>query len=202
MSSIRTKISIVLSIIVAVALIFGLLIFIAWIRTTIAPAPAPNTSTTSSAVSPHFYLYGHTWCPFTKGMMAFLKSAYGENALTFYDIDANTTYKQIILSILESVGRLEKEKFNITPITVVTYNGTVSAVIFGEIRNKPLIDSLLLVNSDNKILVFKSVDGYSYKSEGFLVINNGTHQDLIKYLNGEKISVNITFMGIIEGCVI
>jgi len=186
-------------------------IAIAVIVATAVPALilVPNSQITSNTVASsgtlvHFYVYGHDWCPYTRGMDEFLKSAYGETAVTFYNMDTNHTYKLLISSVIRSEDRKYNEKLNLTPVTVMAYNNTVVAIFLGEIRNRALVENFLWANRDSKIPVFVSKNGYDYEFVGFLVIENGTHQDFIDYITGKTTNISTTFEGtnVVSGCAI
>jgi len=159
-----------------------------------------SNTVASSSTLVHFYVFGPSSCPFTNplGMAKFLESVYGENTVTFYNTEVNSTYRSILSNLPEI------REVNLTPVTFMIYNNTVSAIFLGEIRNKALVENFLWANRDSKIPVFKSKNGYDYEFVGFLVIENGTHQDFINYITGKTTNISTTFIdtNMVPGCAI
>jgi len=113
-------------------------------------------------------------------------------------VETSSKYRSILSNLPEI------REINLTPVTFMIYNDTVSAIFLGEIRNKALVENFLWANRDSKIPVFVSKNGYDYEFVGFLVIKNGTHQDLINYITGKTTNVSILFEGtnVVPGCAI
>lgn len=126
----------------------------------------------SDQVDYYFYMYGHHTCPHCRAMHEFLVENYGREHVIFCDISEDKTCS-------EKFGELVSMGFPAAvPITFVTYNNTISAVILGEAEDKQFIDGLLHVNKDNIVPIYV---GTQYG--GMLTLENGHEEFIQKFLS-------------------
>jgi len=156
----------------------------------ITPSSNGIVNNMTSVSDTYFFIYGQHSCPHCRATTNFLSTTYGPNMVYFCDLEVSDRCRRLFLDFT---------KPGITyyvPTTFVVYNGTVSGMVVGELTNKGIVDSLMVVNTDTRIPVYY-VTGSGLNRVGYIVFN-GTHRDFIeKYLNPSgttDVDLNITFV--------
>lgn len=126
----------------------------------------------SDHVDYYFYIYGQHTCSHCKAMHRFLEENYGREHVVFCDLLVHRMCS-------ERYGELVSMGFpSAVPITFIVYNGTVSAVIVGEVEDRQFINGLLHVNKDNIVPVYAST-----RYVGTLMLENGHREFIQRFLS-------------------
>jgi len=74
----------------------------------------------------HFYMYGAYWCPHCRNVKEGIKANFGEEALTYYEIEGVDHNKNQFAELYQLTG------ISGIPATAIFYDGEIYAVIEGE----------------------------------------------------------------------
>lgn len=74
----------------------------------------------------HFYMYGAYWCPHCRNVKEGIKANFGEEALTYYEIEGVDHNKNRFAELYQLTG------ISGIPATAIFYDGDLYAVIEGE----------------------------------------------------------------------
>jgi len=103
------------------------------------------------------YIYGSEGCPHCRALKDYFTSWYGSSNTYFCSLDSNTSCVERFLNFYHSLNMSAS-----IPLTFVVVNGSVRAVVIGEVGSKSFWDSLLSLNESNIIPLYISSNLLGY----------------------------------------
>jgi len=95
------------------------------------------------------YIYGSEGCPHCKALKNYFTSWYSPSNTYFCSLDSDTSCVERFLTFCYSLNMSAS-----VPLTFVVVNGSVRAVVVGEVSNKSFWDSLLSLKESNTIPLY------------------------------------------------
>jgi cytochrome c biogenesis protein CcdA len=103
------------------------------------------------------YIYGSEGCPHCRALKDYFTSWYGSSNTYFCSLDSNTSCVERFLNFYYSLNMSAS-----IPLTFVVVNGSVRAVVIGEVGSRSFWDSLLSLNESNTIPLYISSNLLGY----------------------------------------
>jgi cytochrome c-type biogenesis protein len=103
------------------------------------------------------YIYGSEGCPHCRALKDYFTSWYGPSNTYFCSFDNNVSCVERFLNFYHSLNMSAS-----IPLTFVVVNGSVRAVVIGEVGSRSFWDSLLSLNESNTIPLYISSNLLGY----------------------------------------
>jgi cytochrome c biogenesis protein CcdA len=103
------------------------------------------------------YIYGSEGCPHCRALKDYFTSWYGSSNTYFCSLDSNASCVERFLNFYHSLNMSAS-----IPLTFVVVNGSVRAVVIGEVSSRSFWDSLLSLNESNTIPLYISSNLLGY----------------------------------------
>lgn len=108
-----------------------------------------SSITMYSASNYVFYIYGSDGCPHCTALKNYLNSWYGPSNVYFCGFEGNSSCVERFINFCADLGLRPS-----IPLTFVVVDGSVRAVVFGEVSSKSFWDSLLKLPESNDVPLY------------------------------------------------